>query len=250
MKACSYSDFFHACFVNVRSVLLWCSLIISFLLITPPLVLLLLVIPYQYLSSLIRLHSWLLCLSAGVWCDYNRGDGCQSKNGVMFLCNHQSMFDQCIMRPFWQRPMVAIYEEKYLRRFFIGYFLRRAGGVPISRVDHDSAMRTLNNIKAVFAAGVSIAICPEGTRSYGGKLLPFKSGAFHLAKQTGVKIVAVVMDKAYQAKTKGNWRLCPKRVKVRHAVTVTQDEYQDWTVEQLRDYVRHKMQARLDSLNA
>jgi 1-acyl-sn-glycerol-3-phosphate acyltransferase len=245
----SLVNFFCMTFINIRAVFLWCSGSIFFLLLSFIAVILFLFLSFRRLTTFRVIASRIVLFSFGVCCDFDNSGFCQSNEGVLVLSNHQSMYDQFILGAFWRRAIVAVYEKKFLKRFFIGYFLRKTGGVPISRVDHDSAMRTMNNLKAVFESGVLVGMMPEGTRSYDGKLLPFKSGPFHLAKQIGVKIVVVVMDKAYQAKTKGNWRLYPKRVKVRHAVTVTPEQYQDWTVEQLRDYVSDKMQAKLDSLN-
>ncbi len=245
----SLVNFFCATFINVRSVFLWCSGLIAFLLLSFIAVILFLFLSFRRLTAFRVIASRIVLFSFGVCCDFDNSGFNLSNQGLLLLSNHQSMYDQFILAAFWRGGIAGLYDEKYLRRFFIGYILRKTGGVPISRVNHDSAIRTMNNLKAVFESGVSVGMMPEGTRSYDGKLLPFKSGAFHLAKQTGVKIVAVVMDKAYQAKTKGNWRLYPKRVKVRHAVTVTPEQYQDWTVEQLRDYVSDKMQAKLDSLN-
>ena len=47
---------------------------------------------------------------------------------------------------------------------------------------------------------VSVLIAPEGTRSRDGHLGIFKKGAFHIAKNTGVKIIPVIIDGAYKAK--------------------------------------------------
>ncbi|MGB1906038.1 MAG: lysophospholipid acyltransferase family protein, partial [Spongiibacter sp.] len=44
--------------------------------------------------------------------------------------------------------------------------------------------------------GLSVAISPEGTRSYTPKVGKFKKGAFHIARQAGVPIVPVVIRNA------------------------------------------------------
>ena len=41
---------------------------------------------------------------------------------------------------------------------------------------------------------VSVWVFPEGTRSYGRGLLPFKTGAFHIAHQAKVPLVPICMS--------------------------------------------------------
>ena len=50
--------------------------------------------------------------------------------------------------------------------------------------------------KERLAAGTSIAIAPEGTRSFTPQIGEFKKGAFHLAMQAGVPIVPIVIRNA------------------------------------------------------
>ena len=42
-------------------------------------------------------------------------------------------------------------------------------------------------------AGNSFGVFAEGTRAMPGELLPFKKGAFHLAMQTGARVVPVAI---------------------------------------------------------
>jgi len=46
--------------------------------------------------------------------------------------------------------------------------------------------------------GYQIYIAPEGTRSADGKLLPFKSGAFRLAKMHEVPIIVLALEKPWE----------------------------------------------------
>jgi putative phosphoserine phosphatase / 1-acylglycerol-3-phosphate O-acyltransferase len=44
--------------------------------------------------------------------------------------------------------------------------------------------------------GLSVAVAPEGTRSYTPEVGPFKKGAFHIAMQAGVPVIPVVIRNA------------------------------------------------------
>ena len=45
--------------------------------------------------------------------------------------------------------------------------------------------------------GMSMVIFPEGTRSYDGKMLPFKRGAFMLANEIGLPIVPITINGSF-----------------------------------------------------
>ena len=85
---------------------------------------------------------------------------------------------------------------------------------------------------------LSFLIAPEGTRSKDGSLGEFKKGAFHLAKNTGASIVPVIINGAYEAKNKKDWRLRPGTIDVYFSDSISAHIYKDMSVEELRDYVR------------
>ena len=59
--------------------------------------------------------------------------------------------------------------------------------------------------------GMSIAVFPEGTRSKDGNLLPFKKGAFFIAKLSRMPIIPILINKAYQVAPKGKFLLHPAK---------------------------------------
>ena len=71
------------------------------------------------------------------------------------------------------------------------------GGIPVYRsVNTVPAMKIADECLAV--DGNSLLIHPEGTRSRSGKMVEFKQGAAQLAIKSGVKMVPVCIDGAYE----------------------------------------------------
>ena len=64
------------------------------------------------------------------------------------------------------------------------------------------------------AAGRSVVIAPEGTRSRDGSLGKFKRGAFHMARQAGVPVVPIVIHNATDALPNRAMVIRPAEVKV------------------------------------
>ena len=77
-------------------------------------------------------------------------------------------------------------------------------------------------------------------------LLKFKKGAFHIAKNTGARIVPVIINGAYEAKNKKDWRLYPGVIDIYFSEIIFEDFYKDMSVGQLKDYVRERIKDFVD----
>lgn len=81
---------------------------------------------------------------------------------------------------------------------FFGLVYWATGNIFIHREKRSSAIETMNKVGQIIKERqVSIWMFPEGTRSRGRGLLPFKTGAFHLAISAGVPIVPIVCSELH-----------------------------------------------------
>lgn len=96
--------------------------------------------------------------------------------------------------------------------------MRAAGIIEIDRRDRPSAIASLSRAKATIESGLSIWLAPEGTRSRDGALLPFKRGGFHLAAESGARILPVSIDGTRGALAVGAWGVT-RGVRVRVTVS-------------------------------
>jgi 1-acyl-sn-glycerol-3-phosphate acyltransferase len=79
-----------------------------------------------------------------------------------------------------------------------------SGNILIDRNNKSRAVGAMQGaVERINKDKVSVWVFPEGTRSYGRGLLPFKTGAFHIAQQAGVPIVPICMSQT-QGKIKLN----------------------------------------------
>jgi 1-acyl-sn-glycerol-3-phosphate acyltransferase len=79
------------------------------------------------------------------------------------------------------------------------------GGLFIDRNNLRKSLIALKTGVKKIKKGFSIAIFPEGTRSRGRGLLPFKSGSFQLAMESGADIVPVALSGSYELFEKTRW---------------------------------------------
>jgi 1-acyl-sn-glycerol-3-phosphate acyltransferase len=111
------------------------------------------------------------------------------------MSNHQSHYDIPVLfqalRP--RRLRMVAKSELFRLPIWTGA-MRAAGFVEVNRTNRVLAMRSLTRAREAIAAGTSIWIAPEGTRSPDGALGSFKKGGFHLAAGAGARILPVSVD--------------------------------------------------------
>ncbi|HSW12620.1 MAG TPA: HAD-IB family hydrolase [Solimonas sp.] len=116
-----------------------------------------------------------------------------SQRPAVFIFNHQSPLDLVIGLKLAQRSFTGVVKKEAAEVPGFGAFMRFADMAFVDRGDAQAARAALAPAVEKLRRGLSVGICPEGTRSYSPRLGPFKKGAFHLAMQAGVPVVPVVM---------------------------------------------------------
>ena len=133
----------------------------------------------------------------------------------VMVANHQSLLDILVLfRLFVHFKWVSKIEN--FRIPLIGWNMRLNRYIQLRRGDRSSVVQMLTQCKETLAAGSSVMIFPEGTRSPDGRLRSFKPGAFVLAKNTGRPILPIVVE--------GTASALPKRGVVlqgRHRIRIT-----------------------------
>lgn len=108
---------------------------------------------------------------------------------AIVMSNHTSLLDVPTLLGAVPVSVRMVFKESLAKIPVFGWGLVAAGMIPIDRGNREKAIRQLENAKRIFAKGVNVWVSPEGTRSRGRGLLPFKKGGFHLAKQLHTRII-------------------------------------------------------------
>jgi len=98
---------------------------------------------------------------------------------IIFVANHQSMFDISPMIWFLRRHTPIFVSKKELAHGIpsISYNLRRSGAALIDRKDPKQAITEIARLaKHIQQTSHSVVIYPEGTRSASGQMRPFATG--------------------------------------------------------------------------
>jgi 1-acyl-sn-glycerol-3-phosphate acyltransferase len=117
--------------------------------------------------------------------------------GVCFVSNHGSIFDILLALAYIGRPFGFIAKKELVFLPLLDMWIFMLGGLFIDRKQPRKALKTINTGIKRLRAGGGMLIFPEGHRSRGEGVLPFRSGAFKLATQSGVPIVPVSIRGSY-----------------------------------------------------
>ncbi|KAA8886893.1 HAD-IB family hydrolase [Nocardia colli] len=133
---------------------------------------------------------------AGVHLRVSGAQNARAPRPAVFLFNHQSQFDIIIVPEVLQGGVTGIGKKELTRNPVFGPLMRFVGVTFIDRSSTDKAKAALAPVVDTLRGGLSIAVAPEGTRSYTPDVGPFKKGAFHIAIQAGVPVIPIVIRNA------------------------------------------------------
>ena len=143
-----------------------------------------------------------------------------SEGPVIYMGNHQGNFDIHALCRAIPRRFSWIAKEELFRIPLFGGAMRRAGYIPLDRSDGRKALKSMRIAAERIAAGTSVVIFPEGTRTLDGSLLPFKRGAFLLAARAGVPIVPFTINGSREINPRNRLELNPGTISVSFAAPV------------------------------
>lgn len=111
----------------------------------------------------------------------------------VLMSNHQSLYDVPVVYQALQRRIRMVAKSELFRVPVWGKAMQRAGFIALDRANRDRSRQTLLASADILHTGTSIWIAPEGTRSRTGELGPFRKGGFHLALQSGCRILPLTI---------------------------------------------------------
>lgn len=125
---------------------------------------------------------------------------------AIYIGNHQNNYDMVTIAGMVPERTVSVGKRSLIWIPFFGLVYWATGNIFIHREKRSSAISTMNKVGEIIREKqISIWMFPEGTRSRGRGLLPFKTGAFHTAIAAGVPIVPVVCSDLHHKVDLNRW---------------------------------------------
>ncbi len=166
----------------------------------------------------------------------------------VMVANHLSLLDILVLfRLFTHFKWVSKVENFSVP--FIGWNMRLNQYVPLRRGDKQSVIKMMRACEETLAAGNSIMMFPEGTRSVTGRMRPFKTGAFELAVDTKRPVQPLVIFGTSDALPKRGFVLQGRhQIRVRVLDPIEPAEFEGANADDLCGLVRGRIAAELGDL--
>ena len=166
----------------------------------------------------------------------------------MIVSNHQSQLDILVhFRLFLYYKIVS--KTEIFRVPFMGWNMNLNRYIKLVRGDKDGVKKMMIDSENTLAAGESVFMYPEGTRSHDNEIKAFKPGAFILAQHAKVPILPIVVNGTgialpkLKMNTKGIHRII-----VRVLDEIPYEQFANLSVEGTADMVRQIMIGELAKL--
>lgn len=146
----------------------------------------------------------------------------------VFVSNHQDNLD--IFPGTFSLPSntVTIGKRSIIFIPFFGLFYWLAGNILIDRKNKKSSFETMDiAANAIKEKKISVWIMPEGTRSKGRGVLPFKKGAFVTAIKAQVPVVPIAISSYTKHLQLGRWQAGTILIEVLPPIITTDLEVSD-----------------------
>jgi putative phosphoserine phosphatase/1-acylglycerol-3-phosphate O-acyltransferase len=166
---------------------------------------------------------------------------------AVFFINHQStLIDMLVTTRVVQRGFTVVAKAEVKQMPVLGQLFSMADVAFVDRSNTSKAVSALQPAVDRLRKGVSIAMSPEGTRSFSPKIGAFKKGGFHMARDAGVPIVPIVIRNAGEIM----WRNA--RVAQEGTIEVVVHEpvpTVNWTKADLDEWVPRMRQLYIDTID-
>ena len=155
----------------------------------------------------------------------------------LILLNHQTPFDQFFVGLYFQNPVYYMATEDIFSNGWVSKLIRfLVNPIPIKKQTTD--IKAVMNCIKVVREGGSIAIAPEGNRTYSGKTEYMNPAIGGLAKKLGLPVVLFRIDGGYGKEPR--WSDVIRRGKLNCQIvrTISPEEAKAMTPEEMVEAIR------------
>ena len=165
----------------------------------------------------------------------------QGDRPYLILFNHQTAFDQFIVGMAFRGPVYYVASEDLFSNGWVSSVIRYlVAPIPIKKQTTD--IGAVMNCIRVAREGGTIAIAPEGNRTYSGKTVYMNPAIGGLARKLKLPIALYRIEGGYGVQPR--WSDVTRRGKMKAYVSrvIEPEEYENMTAEQLFDLIQSGLQ--------
>ena len=185
----------------------------------------------------------------GLQVEHRFAPGADKVGRCIYIGNHQNNYDMVTISYMVMPRTVSVGKKSLIWVPFFGIVYWITGNIFLDRDNRSKAHSTMTELaRRINDDDLSVWMFPEGTRSRGRGLLPFKTGAFYAAIAAGVPIVPVVCSTTHNQIDLNRWD--NGKVICEILPPVDTSGYSKDNVRELAEYCHQLMATRIAELDA
>lgn len=158
--------------------------------------------------------SWLTCHLALCPVTVRGREHIDPKKSYVFVSNHQGAFDIFLIYGFLGVPVKWVMKAGIARIPFVGAACRAAGFIFVDNSTSKAAARSVFDAERCLKNGSSVIVFPEGSRTYDGKMIRFKKGAYQMAVGQHLPIIPITLNGPFDVLPIGSLNLRRHRMEM------------------------------------
>ncbi|MDE6235945.1 MAG: 1-acyl-sn-glycerol-3-phosphate acyltransferase [Muribaculaceae bacterium] len=127
----------------------------------------------------------------------------------VFVANHQGAFDIWAIYGYLNHDFKWLMKKELEKIFLVGFACKKAGHIMVDDSSIAGIRTTIEESEKTLQGGMSLVIFPEGSRTFDGRMIPFKRGAFMLAAEYKLPVVPITIDGAFNAMPRTTYNVTP-----------------------------------------
>ena len=168
-----------------------------------------------YIGKLIKMWARWVIWSTGIQYEIDGLDNLNLDKQYIFMSNHESALDIVLGVAAIPSNLVFLAKKELFRVPVFGWAMEAAGMIKIDRQNPEIARKSVSEaVETLMHSSFSTLIYPEGTRSNGEELLPFKKGGFILAIRTQLPVVPITILGSGNVLPKGTLAIKKSHIKM------------------------------------
>ncbi len=138
----------------------------------------------------------------------------EKNTSYVFVANHQGAYDIWAIYGYLNHNFKWLMKKELEKIAMVGWACKCAGQVFGDDSSVAGIKETITEAEATLKHGMSLMIFPEGSRSWDGKMIPFKRGAFMLAGEFKLPVVPVTIDGSFRAMPRSTYNMTPSTIRL------------------------------------
>jgi len=199
-------------------------------------------------NNVYRTAQWMAKVSyiVGVEIEVRVPQTISPEQSYVYIGNHQNSYDLFTISKAVQPNTVSVGKKSLAWIPFFGQMYWLTGNILIDRNNQNKASNTITStVDKIKKKGISVWLFPEGTRSYGRGILPFKTGAFRTAMSAGSPIVPCVCSNSNDIKL-NRWN--NGKLIIEYMDPISMEGLRTEDIRKLANDTRAKMTVKFDQL--